>query len=112
MFRNIVQGSALRELIVLVLFVKIDIGKEKIESYDAVSQAFPSFFHTFVKYYKTRLPSNGKAKQRSQKLAELMEDEDIIRLLKLLVPAPAEWTLVLSGANPKPHGPGEVIELD
>ncbi|KAF2162793.1 hypothetical protein M409DRAFT_26648 [Zasmidium cellare ATCC 36951] len=110
--------NPLRQMLVLILVVKIDLGREKFDKYDAIAQAHAGFFATFFTYQRTWLMAHGKAKpkDKAEKLVEMLEDEGMVAKVRVRVPPPPEWVLVLSGATPQPQPQpqkeGEVIELD
>lgn len=106
--------NSLRNLMVAVVAVKIDMGKEKIENYERVVGEFPAFFSTFARYQKAWLLAYGKvrAREKAGKMVEWLEGEEMTGRLRTVAGEVPEWVLLLSGAKMKPQGPGEVIELD
>lgn len=100
----------------MTIVVKIDLDKEKFENFEAIAmrEDCSGFFTMFCKYQKTWLSQYGKTRPRdkAQKFAEELQDEDMIKRLRIPVAEPEEWMMVLSGAKPPPGQPGETIELD
>ncbi|KAK4502406.1 hypothetical protein PRZ48_005831 [Zasmidium cellare] len=101
--------NPLRQLLVLVLVAKVDIGKEETEEYDAIAQAHSGFFAKFCAYQKMWLQAVGKVKdkEKPQKLVEMLGHDDVRTKLRVPAPPPPDWVLVLSGAKAQPQEPGE-----